>query len=78
MSVRWSVRWSVRPSVRPSVGNAFVSAGRDEPANDLFGVYKLVRAMIQRRIEESNVFGVMIQHCFVATGYRGEAMFLGC
>ena len=33
--------------------------------------------MIQRRIEGSNVFGVMIQHCFVATGYRGEAMFLG-
>ena len=32
----------VRPSVSPSVRNAFVSAGRDEPANDLFRVYKLV------------------------------------
>ena len=37
-----SVRWSVGPSVGPLVGNAFVSAGRDEPANDLFRVYELV------------------------------------
>ena len=35
-SVRRSVRWSVRPSVM------LLSAGRDEPANDLFHVYKLV------------------------------------
>ena len=37
-----SIRGRVRPSVGPSVGNAFVSAGRDEPANDLFRVYELV------------------------------------
>ena len=34
-------------SVGPSVGNAFVSAGRDEPANNLFCVYKLVPKMVQ-------------------------------
>ena len=33
---------SVGPSVRRSVRNAFVSAGRDETANDLFRVYELV------------------------------------
>ena len=37
-----SVGRSVRPSVGPSVRNAFVSAGRDEPANDLFRVYEFV------------------------------------
>ena len=33
---------SVGPWVRGSVRNAFFSAGRDEPANDLFRVYELV------------------------------------
>ena len=33
---------SVGPSVRWSFGNAFVSAGRDELANDFFRVYELV------------------------------------
>ena len=33
---------SVCRSIGWSIGNAFVSAGRDEPANDLFCVYKLV------------------------------------
>ena len=37
-----SVLWSVSRSVRRLVRNAFVSAGRDEPANDLFHVYELV------------------------------------
>ena len=32
----------IKGCVRPSVHNAFVSAGRDEPANDLFRVYELV------------------------------------
>ena len=49
-SVGPSVGLSVGPSVGPSVGlsvgrsvrNAFVSAGRDEPANDLFRVCELV------------------------------------
>ena len=44
--VRWSVgplvRRSVSPLVRWSIGNASVSAGRDEPANDLLRVYELV------------------------------------
>ena len=34
----------IRRSVSPSVRNAFVSAGRDEPANNLFCVYELVIA----------------------------------
>ena len=34
---------SVGRSVGPSVRNAFVSAGRDEPANDLLFVYELVQ-----------------------------------
>ena len=42
-----SIRGCARPSVGPSVGQsiriAFVSAGSDEPANDLFCVYQLVR-----------------------------------
>ena len=42
MSIRLSVGPSVGWSVCRSVGNAFVSVGRDEPANDLFCVYKLV------------------------------------
>ena len=42
MSVRRLVGLSVGPLVGRSVGNAFVSAGRDEPANDLFRVYELV------------------------------------
>ena len=42
-----SVGPSVRPSVRWSVGNAFVSAGRDEPANDLFRVYELVQRCLK-------------------------------
>ena len=46
MTVHWSVgplvHRSVGPLVRWSVGNAFVSAGRDKPANDLFRVHKLV------------------------------------
>ena len=41
-SIRGCVRPSVGRSVGPSVRNAFVSAGRDEPANDLFRVYELV------------------------------------
>ena len=32
---------SVGPSVRGSVRNAFFSAGRDEPGNDLLYVYDL-------------------------------------
>ena len=40
-SVGLSVRWSLGPLVR----NAFVSAGRDEPANNLFCVYKLVLSL---------------------------------
>ena len=43
------VHRSVGPSVRWSVGNAFVSAGRDEPANNLFLVYELV---FENRISE--------------------------
>ena len=42
MSIRWLVRPSVHWSFGLSVGNAFVSVGRDKPANDLFWVYKLV------------------------------------
>ena len=34
------VRWSIGPSVGPSV--MLLSAGRDEPANNLFCVYELV------------------------------------
>ena len=42
LTVGWSIGRSVGPFVRRSVGNAFVSAGREEPANDLFHVYELV------------------------------------
>ena len=42
-SIRECVRPSVGPSVRLSVRNAFVSAGRDEPTNDLFRGYELVQ-----------------------------------
>ena len=42
LSVGPLVRRSVGPSVGPSVRNAFVSAGRDEPANDLYRVHELV------------------------------------
>ena len=41
-SIIGCVRPSVRRSVGPSVRNGFVSAGRDERANDLFRVYELV------------------------------------
>ena len=41
-SIRGCVRPSVGLLVRPLVCNAFVSAGRDEPGNDLFRVYELV------------------------------------
>ena len=41
--VRPSVRRLVHRSVRRSVRNAFVSAGRDELANDLFRVHELVQ-----------------------------------
>ena len=40
-SVGWLVSWSI--------GNAFVLAGRDKPANDLFRVYKLVLSHIPLR-----------------------------
>ena len=40
-----SIGPSVGLSVGPSVRNAFVSAGRDEPANDLFRVYELVHSI---------------------------------
>ena len=46
-----SVRPSVGPSVRGSVGPSlmlFLSAGRDEPANDLFRVYELVKGEIEK------------------------------
>ena len=55
MSVRWSVGRSVRWLVGPLVHNAFVSAGRDEPANDLFCVYKLVNYY---------KYGCLVDHCF--------------
>ena len=46
-----SIRGCVRPLVGLlvgwSVGDAFVSAGRDEPANDLFHVYKLILFFIE-------------------------------
>ena len=51
VSVQWSVRWLVGWSV----GNAFVLAGRDEPANDLFCVYKLVNYY---------KYGCLVDHCF--------------
>ena len=43
-SIKGCVRPSVRLSVRLSVGPLvmLLSAGRDEPANDLFRVYELV------------------------------------
>ena len=41
-SVSWLVRRLISLSVGQSVGNAFVLAGRDEPANGLFCVYELV------------------------------------
>ena len=47
-SIRGCVRPSVGPSVRLSVANAFVSTGRDEPANDLFRVYELVYLLNHR------------------------------
>ena len=45
-SKRGCVRPSVGPSVGPSVRRSvtLLSAGRDEPANDLFRVYELVVA----------------------------------
>ena len=48
-SIRGYVRPSVRRSVGPSVGPSvmLLSAGRDEPANDLFCVYKLVTKALQ-------------------------------
>ena len=51
-----SVFPSVGPLVRWSVGNAFVSAGRDEPANDLFRVYELVKKhlLLQRALSRSD------------------------
>ena len=42
MSICWLVCLSVHWSVGPLVGIAFVLAGREKPANDLFRVYKLV------------------------------------
>ena len=46
-----AVRWSVGPSV----SNAFASAGRDEPANDSFCVYKLVYRDQKKDIDKHNV-----------------------
>ena len=51
VSVQWLVLWLVGWSV----GNAFVSMGRDEPANDLFCVYKLVNYY---------KYGCLVDHCF--------------
>ena len=45
----------VGPLVGPMVGNAFVSVGRDKPANDLFCVYKLVNYY---------KYGRLVDHCF--------------
>ena len=42
MSICRLVGLSVGWSVGPSILNAFVLAGRDKPANDLFRVYELV------------------------------------
>ena len=39
-----SIRGFVRPSVGPSV--MLLSAGKDEPASDLFRVYELVKSML--------------------------------
>ena len=47
-SIGGCVRPSVLPSVCPLVRNAFVSAGRDKPANDLLRVYKLVFQRLSR------------------------------
>ena len=44
---------SVHLSVRPSVRNAFVSAGRDKPANDLFRVYELVVFLLKAMFIET-------------------------
>ena len=38
---------SVGRSVGRSARNAFVSTGRDEPANDLFRVYELVTSVLR-------------------------------
>ena len=47
VSIRGCVLPSVRLSIRPLVRNAFVSAGRDEPTNDLFRVYELVLLLLR-------------------------------
>ena len=47
----------VCPSVGPSVGPSvmLLSAGRDEPANDLFRVYKLVLILLGLLLRGSTV-----------------------
>ena len=50
--VRPSVGPSVGPSVRRSVGDAFVSAGRDEQANDLLRVYELVLTILRNNFKK--------------------------
>ena len=52
-SIRGCVRPLVGPSVRWLVRNAFVLAGRDEPANNLFHIYELVFSSILRDLGAS-------------------------
>ena len=40
---------SIGPSVGPLVRNAFVLAGRDEPANDLIREYELVPSYFKKK-----------------------------
>ena len=69
MSVRrlvgWLVRWSIGRSIGPLVDNAFVSAGRDKPANDLFRVYELVIRKFSILIKSSLPYDEMII-CYVS------------
>jgi len=51
-----SIRGYVRPSIGPSVGRSVMlfSAGRDEPANDLFCVYELVLTLTTKFVKTRN------------------------
>ena len=80
-SIRGCVRPLVRRSVRWSVGDAFVSAGRDEPVNDLFRVY-IVHTNFFSIVFHFSLFLFILYLCKVAPFewqvHREVARYNGC
>ena len=78
-----SIRGYVRPSVGPSVGPSvmLLSAGRDEPANDLFRVYELVTIMISKGQKnfmcKDKIFKGFIPVGFIPVGFLKTPTQLG-